>query len=351
LALEHLKALIVRYLTNMRWYTIVLALVVYALSSWLLLRVAGEQQLLASHDFIYWLVVTGSTVGYGDYSPTTIAGKYIVSLYIIPTGLSLFALILGRLVAWITRHWRKGIEGLKSLDIKDHILIIGWNQERTLHLLDLLLKEQTVSNTTQGIVLCVRADITNPKPGLVSFVKVDSFNKDSCMDRGCIVDAAVIILDNPEDDVTMTTSLYAHQRNPDAHKIAYFKDESLANLLNTHCPNIECTPSVAVEMLAKSAIDPGSSSLHYNLLNVKNSDTQYSLVVNSNSKPHSVQQLFGMLKKHYNATLIAARGTDDAELILNPPLEKIISQGDTLYYIAKTRITHIDWELCDAEQR
>ena len=24
--------------------------------------------------------------------------------------------------------------------------------------------------------------------------------------------------------------------NPDSHKIAYFKDESLAKLLNTHCP-------------------------------------------------------------------------------------------------------------------
>ncbi len=327
----------------MRWYTIVLALVVYALSSWCFLYLAGEHALLPVHDFIYWLIVTGSTVGYGDYSPTSASGKYIVALYIIPVGLSLFALILGRIVAWISRHWRKGIEGLKSLNVDNHILVIGWNQERTMNLLELLLKEQALCDTPSPIVLCVRADIINPKPGEIEFVKVDSFNKDSCMDKAAIASARVIIMDNPEDDLTMTTSLYAHQRNPDSHKIAYFKDESLAKLLNTHCPNIECTPSVAVEMLAKSAIDPGSSSLHYSLLNVKSSDTQYSLMIDNLNAELTVESLFPHLKKRYKATLIAVKDTSN-NMVLNPPLTMTVSNGDTLYYIASKRIHNVDWE-------
>ncbi len=333
----------------MRWYTIVLALVVYAASSWLMLKSAGETGFLALHDFIYWLVVTGSTVGYGDLSPATVAGKYIVSLYVIPLGLSLFALILGRVVAWISRQWRKGIEGLKSLDVTDHILIIGWNKERTIQLLDLLLKEQASNSDPKAIVLCVRADIINPKPGEIGFVKVDSFNRDQCMNKACVDSASVIVMDNPEDDMTMTTSLYVHQRNPNCHKIAYFKDESLVQLLKSHCPNIECTPSVAVEMLAKSAIDPGSSALHYDLLNVKSSDTQYSLRVPELTSAVAVDKLFNGLKRQYGATLIATRANGTTKITLNPTLSQTLASGDTVFYIASQRINNISWSNFYAE--
>ena len=118
---------------------------------------------------------------------------------------------------------------------------------------------------------------------------------------------------------------------------------SLAQLLNTHCPNIECTPSVAVEMLAKSAIDPGSSSLHYSLLNVKSSDTQYSLMIDNLNAELTVESLFPHLKKRYKATLIAVKNTSN-NMVLNPPLTMTVSNGDTLYYIASKRIHNVDWE-------
>jgi len=44
-----------------------------------------------------------------------------------------------------------------------------------------------------------------------------------------------------------------------------------------HCPEVECTPSVAVEMLAKSVFDPGSSLLHHDLLDVEEGQAQFSV--------------------------------------------------------------------------
>lgn len=260
------KKLCLQYFSEMRWYFLVLALSFYSSSSWLLLFLAGETQILATHNFFYWLIVTGSTVGYGDMSPTTEAGKWIVALYIIPLGLSIFALIIGRIANWVGEQWKKGAKGMKSLSVSNHILIIGWNEKRTDQLLKLLLKERVDYAAQPDIVLCVRADIENPMPGVIDFVKVQSFNQDEDMDRACVDSAATILIDNPSDDLTMTTALYCSKRNPSAHKVAYFEDESLVALLQQHCPEVECTPSVAVEMLAKSAFDPGSSLLHHDLL-------------------------------------------------------------------------------------
>lgn len=339
-----IKKLCLKYFSDMRWYTLVLAFLFYSLSSWILLFIANEKDLLGFTDFVYWLLVTGSTVGYGDMSPSTLAGKWIVALWVIPAGLSIFALIIGRIAAWVGDQWKKGARGLKTLNVSGHILVIGWDEKRTLQLLKLLLKERETLEADPEIVLCVRVDMENPLPSEIDFVHVDSFNKDEDMDRACIATAHTILINNVSDDLTMTTALYCSKRNPTAHKVAYFDDESLVGLLNQHCPEVECTPSVAVEMLAKSAFDPGSSLLHHDLLDVKEGQAQFSVDLPSSIANISVEKLFIGLKKHYNATFIGYSSSSNSQDInVNPNFNEIVRAGDKLFYIAETRIKGIQW--------
>ncbi|WP_205663287.1 potassium channel protein [Alteromonas facilis] len=338
------RKVMMQYFAEARWYTIALVLVFYTLSSWVLLYFAGETSLLSTHDFIYWLAVTGSTVGYGDFSPSTPAGKLIVAFYIIPLGLSIFAMVIGRIASWVSGQWQKGVLGLKSLSVQDHILVIGWNDNRTLQLLKLLMQERANAKDAPEIVLCVRAEVNNPMPGDIEFVRVNSFNNDE-MDRAGVASAKTIIIDNPLDDITMTTSLYCAQRNPDAHLVAYFHDENLSKLLEQHCPNVECTPSVAVEMLAKSAFDPGSSVLHHDLLDVQEGQAQYSVTVPDELSSLSLESIFINLKRQYEAIFIgyAPRG-DYRAMHVNPSLSGHLNGGDKVFYIADKRIASLDWD-------
>ncbi|WP_191025804.1 potassium channel protein [Salinimonas profundi] len=340
-----LRRLMLRYFSESRWYTIVLITLIYGLMSWSLLSAAGEQALISQVEFIYWLAVTASTVGYGDLSPVTTAGKVIVALFVIPVGLSIFAMVIGRIAAWVSDQWKKGLTGMKTLHVNNHILVIGWNEKKTMLLLDLLLKEREDLAVKPDIVLCVKADITNPLPGQIEFVHVESFNKDDDMDRACIAEAGVILIDNPSDDVTLTTALYCTKRNPDAHQVAYFSDDSLVSLLQTHCPNVECTPSVAVEMLAKSVFDPGSSMLHHDLISVDAGQAQFSVAVPEDCDTLTVGQLFINMKKHYDAIFIGfAPGGVYKNMVVNPDSAVTVSANDTIFYIASARMTDIDWQ-------
>ncbi|WP_293748512.1 potassium channel family protein [uncultured Paraglaciecola sp.] len=339
-----LRKMLSRVFAEMRWYSIVLALLFYGFTSWVLLSLAGEETLTHSVDFIYWLVVTGSTVGYGDLSPSTTAGKYLVSFYIIPLGLSIFALVLGRVASWVSNQWQKGARGLKNLDIEDHILVLGWNGHRTIRLLELLIRERASIEDDPTIVLCVRADITNPLPDHIEFVKVTTFSNDVDMDRACVDKARVVLMDNPEDDLTMTTALYCSQRNPNAQMVAYFNDESLVGLLQKHCPNVECTPSVAVEMLAKSAFDPGSSLLHHDLLDINHGQAQYSVMIPEHISSLKIDNIFETLKRKYRATLIGmSKANEKLNIQVNPDLNLTLSSGDKIFYIADKRITKLNW--------
>lgn len=338
-----IKKVVLKHFMEMRWHSIVLAIALYIASSWLLLSFCGETALIADADFLYWIVVTASTVGYGDLSPATTPGKYAVALYVIPFGLSLFGLAVGRLAAFVSFQWRKGIQGLKNLNYENHILVIGWNGNRTLHLLRLLLRENDYNADQRRIALCVKDEMENPLPDRIGFVKVTSFSQDETMQKASLDKASCIIIDNPDDDITMTTALYCYSKNPNAHTIAYFKDEQLGSILQTHCPNVECTPSVAVEMLAKSAFDPGSSSLHHQLLDVDKGMTQYSIKYPDKAPVTSVQQLFSAFKESHDATLIGISTNGRGSMELNPPLERPIPSGSTLYYIADERINDVDW--------
>lgn len=76
---------------------LVFAFAGYVVTAWVLLVLAGEHDLTSSlTTFAYYLVVTASTVGYGDLSPTTEIGQWVVILFVIPGGLSLFAALLGK---------------------------------------------------------------------------------------------------------------------------------------------------------------------------------------------------------------------------------------------------------------
>ena len=64
-----------KHLTEVSWLSIIALVVLHAGLSWLLLTLVGESKLTNPESFIYYYVVTTSTVGFGDLSPDSYYGK------------------------------------------------------------------------------------------------------------------------------------------------------------------------------------------------------------------------------------------------------------------------------------
>ncbi len=328
----------------MGWSSAIISLAFYITISWLGLFFAGETDLLSPHIFFYWLVVTASTVGYGDFSPVSDGGRWFVLLWVIPVGLSLFVTIVTRIGLALTKFWQGGVMGEKPLNLKGHILVIGWDEQNSKRLLELLVREEFGRKHRRSVSLCVTNNIANPLPGDIEFVKVASYTDASLSARTSLEQADCVIVDAESDHETLAIALFVNTVNQGANLAVYFKSSDMEPLLTSVCPQAEVIPSVSVEMLAKSAADPGSSALHKELLDVSYEQTQYSGVLDESYKDKKVEALFMMLKFEHNATLMGVFGDGDLDVHVNPSLSESLASVDRFYYIADERIQTFKWK-------
>ena len=337
-----------KHFTRVSWFSITTLLVLHAGVSWWLLNWAGETALISLESFFYYYVVTTSTVGFGDMSPETEMGKWVVAVVQIPMGLAIFGAMLGKLgqsVSIVLRQIMTGEKDFRHLDT--HILIFGWHEKRTGKMIEHILGDKR--RMKRPILLCVTEDMEHPfiDNPLVEFARLKSFTDDNELDRINVHEADRVIVDCDNDDMTFTCALkLSPMVEEDCHISAYFNDETKVEMLNRYTSNVECNSSKTAEILVRSMQDPGSSRLQEILMSTLYGDTQFSTQVPEGVGDLQFGQLFYYLKHHHNAILLAV-ATDriGVNMSLNPTNEHEVQAGHVLHYVAPHRLLadEIDW--------
>lgn len=345
--LDHLLFVIRRHISQVSWLALSTLLLIHASSTLLLLHLAGEHTLSHADNFIYYYIVTTSTVGFGDHSPQTIAGKLIVSIIQIPFGLALFGAFLGKIGQSVTLLLRRHMTGAKSFEqMQDHIIIFGWHSHRTPKIVDHILGDKKRQKRT--ILLCVKQQMEHPFSDNedVAFIKVDSFTNPDELKCVGISGADKVIVDGFDDNETFTTALRISKLvKSHCHISTYFNDESKVDMLREHCTNVECSVSRSAEMLVRSLQDPGSSRIQESLLSTLVGDTQFSVKVPDSFAGQGIEyiKLFNAFKLDYSATILGiAENRIGDGMLLNPANDTKVKAGQIIHYIAKSRLLSDD---------
>ncbi len=326
-----------RGVAEVTWPFLALCLAIHVGSSWLALAAFAEGEIASVGIFPYYYLTTATTVGYGDFSPTTTGARYIAGFWIMPGAVLLFTAVIGKLIQAITDKWTRAMKGHEDYSDKhDHVVVFGWHGDRSRRLIKLLLAEEEASE--QGLVLVSHSLTENPMPEAIHFIRVEALSSAEATVRSAVARAKVALVLGQDDDETLAAAL-AIGASPTAPRIiAYFQTTGPADLLRSYCPTAEAQESLSIELMARSAHDPGASHLQRIMLSSLHGPTQYSFTLPGGAKSTTCAIALTTLKDKCDATLIGVQhaGTDD--LIMNPPTDCAINAGDRVFYIADHRL-------------
>ncbi len=144
---------------------------------------AGNSRIKDFFDVLYLVVITMTTVGYGDITPVTWEGR-VLSMLLGAGGLFIFSMSIATISAGFFNYIQMLKLGMISFkDMKNHIVICGWNETAQVII-------ENLKKTGRDIVLITQQDI--PSPEGFYYKKGDFGREDILLDAG--VDKAYMVI-------------------------------------------------------------------------------------------------------------------------------------------------------------
>ena len=191
-------------------------------------------------DAFYYIVVTGTTVGYGDATPTTQVTK-LFTLSIIVLGTGAFTVATGSLIVPALESRISSAFGTMTASeltlLEDHVLVLG-NGELTEPLLDEL------DATTDVVVVTPDADAASALDERdVNVLTADPTDEGPLLDAR--IDAARGVVVATDDDARDALAVVAaRQANPDVRIVAAATDQKHADKLEAVGADAVISPAV-----------------------------------------------------------------------------------------------------------
>ncbi|EST37514.1 hypothetical protein N566_12620 [Streptomycetaceae bacterium MP113-05] len=304
-------------------------------SSWLAMWLAepASNGITEPQNYWWWFLVTGSTVGYGDFFPETAAG-HVVGGYVIVGGIAALTILFTELASHIQSVKGKRMKGVVALDIADHIVILGYEAGRTERIVQELLVEDRVGE----IVLCTWEDTPEhpmPEQDRVLFVRGDLRDVE-VLKRACVDRAATVVIDARDDNEALALAVAVDHLHPEVHMVAALRDMNRSAHLRYVSPTVHCVQWHMPNLLTEEALDPGITEVYADLMSSSGRGNTYSVRLPeplSGLEFGSCQQRFG---RDFGATVIAVR--QDGSMTVSPRWDAPLRSGAVLYYLAGARI-------------
>lgn len=235
-----------------------------------------NEQFKAMGDAVWWVLVTMTTVGYGDKVPMTTGGR-IVGIIIMFFGLALLSSFTATISSFFIAKKLKEDQGLEEIKLKNHLIICGWNFTAE----QILSRLEREKKKTGSIVLINQlneeniADIIHRFSLLkIKFVRGD-YSKEVVLNRANIrmAHTAVILpgssagLGTKSDERTILSTLTIKSLNPKIKVFAYIIDrENLSHIRKAKADEVLISDDYAGYLMASHILAPGVPQTVHQLL-------------------------------------------------------------------------------------
>jgi len=270
----------------------------------------------------WWAIVTMTTVGYGDFSPSTPAGR-IFAVLIMFIGISLVSLLTASISSiFVAQKIREG-KGLEQLNLNNHLILCGWNPNGG-RILDSI---QHLSNSKKLELVLINEmneeDVTQLKNRYqqldINFVAGD-FTQEEILNKANIFEAnTVIVIPNTTgsevatyDEKTIFATLTIKSMDSSIRVVAYLLDrENLTHIKRADADEVVVGDDFSAHILASHVVDPGIPQIANQLIE-SNSNSRFKRInIPSEFIGKSYSELFDHFQKLDGSLLIGVFSEDE----------------------------------------
>lgn len=221
---------------------------------------------------LWWVMTTVTTVGYGDFVPTTISGR-LFGLFLYLVGIGLIGVVIGRIVDSFSIYQRLKEEGRLDFKGKNHFVVVGWSprSRRT-------IKELLIADEKHHVVLIDMLYKTPIEDERITFIQGDPTSI-KVMKRANITEAnsVCIFAPDPIQDVNQADGKtliiasaienYSNEIGKDIYTIVeIIREKHIVNFKHANVDEFVLSNEAFSDLMAKCAIHKGSTELFMQLL-------------------------------------------------------------------------------------
>lgn len=301
----------------------------------------AEKPDLSWADAFWWSIVTMTTVGYGDFFPTTPGGRYIIGFPTMLFGISILGYLLSTLATYLIEERSKELKGTGEMKLRDHILLIHYPGIARVQAV--LTELRTDDKTADSAVVLIDADLEELPEALVRegvrFVRGEA-SKESTLERACYRDArfAIVLSKDPNDpstdDANLAAALTLEHLHPDIFTVSECIDpEHVALLYKAGCDAVVCLTALATNLVVHELLDPGLQKVIGEATNNLSGQSFYLVEVE-----RAEGKRFADARQVLEQRGCAAMGLEQkGKMVLNPDAATVLGDGDRVVCIAPRR--------------
>lgn len=288
---------------------------------------------------IWWSVVTLTTVGYGDISPTTAEGR-ILAVLIMFFGIGLLGVLSASLASMLINMRIRENKGMQTSKVSGHIIICEWN-----HRAKTVLQELRTDSATLQRPIVLIADIDEKPVDDPELIFIRGVVNEESLGKANLAEADTIIIlgdDSIEptarDAKVVLTTLTVETINPEVYSVVELADK--ANKL--HCQRANADEIIIgselnSHLIASAASDHGISQIVSELLSSRYGNELFSMQLPREFIDKTFLDVFITMKKEHNTTVFGVQKGKGGEVVSNPAGDCVLAEGDYLLVISKDR--------------
>ena len=277
---------------------------------------------------LYWTFVTIGTVGYGDYTPKTPLGMYFTITLII-FGIGTFAVAIESIVEFMTKKQQFKFMGLVNVKRSKHIVVCGWTESSIE-----CIKEIGMSSE----LFVLDEDETVRKSALksgVNFVHGDP-TRISDLKKVNVTGAKAVIVGMESDSHTIHCILGIRKLNPRVKIIAEAQRYENIEQIKLAGANQVISPFVISGRLMCKSIDYGYEDMFVQDVLAEQKERELR-EIQIDSKNLLVGKSLKESEIHRKTGVVVVGLGKEGKLIIDPPMETIIEEGDIILGIGKPK--------------